>query len=109
MPKNQLNLADLEALKRIQGYIWQMNIDRGFNLEDPAKKMLMLTEEVGEVARAIRKLSGMKFDDATNQSNLAEELADVFIILLGLASLTNIDLAESVKLKEEKNQERKWK
>jgi NTP pyrophosphatase (non-canonical NTP hydrolase) len=104
-----LSDEDLQALRRIQAYVWQMNIDRGFNLEDLSKKMLMLTEEVGEVAKAVRKLEGLKFDENTSQSDLAEEIADVFIVLLGLASIAKIDVAEAVKLKEEKNQERNWK
>lgn len=70
-PTNQLKQSDLESLKQIQAYIWQMNIERGFNLEDLSKKMLMLTEEVGEIARAIRELSGLKFDASTAQSDLA--------------------------------------
>jgi NTP pyrophosphatase (non-canonical NTP hydrolase) len=69
----------------------------------------MLTEEVGEVAKAVRKISGLKFDKSTSQSDLAEEIADVFIVLLGLASMTNVDVAEAVKLKEEKNSKRSWK
>ncbi len=109
MSDKKLSPEDLEALKRIQAYIWQMNIDRGFNLEDPAKKMLMLTEEVGEVAKAVRKLSGLKFDASTSQSDLAEEIADVFIVLLGLASITDIDVAGAVKSKEEKNSKRNWR
>jgi NTP pyrophosphatase (non-canonical NTP hydrolase) len=107
-PTKQLKQSDLESLKQIQAYIWQMNIDRGFNLEDLSKKMLMLTEEVGEIARAIRKLSGLKFDASTAQSDLAEEIADVFIVLLGLASVAKIDVAEAVKLKEVKNKKRSW-
>lgn len=108
MAKDELSQTDLDALKRIQAYVWQMNIDRGFNIEDPSKKMLMLTEEVGEVAKAVRKISGLKFDKSTSQSDLAEEIADVFIVLLGLASRTDVDVAEAVKLKEEKNSKRSW-
>jgi len=111
MSSNKLDPKDLEALRRIQDYIWQMNIDRGFNTEDPAKKMLMLTEEVGEVAKAakaVRKLSGLKFDKSTSQSDLAEEIADVFIVLLGLAGTTGVDVAQALKFKEEKNSKRNW-
>ena len=38
-----------------------MNIDRGFNTEDASKKLVMLMEEVGELAKAIRKSVGLKF------------------------------------------------
>lgn len=108
MSNKKLDSKDLEALRRIQAYVWQMNIDRGFSLEEPAKKMLMLTEEVGEVARAIRKVSGLKFDSSTSQSDLAEEIADVFIVLLGLAGITEVDVADAIKSKEEKNSKRSW-
>lgn len=70
--------------------------------------MLMLTEEVGEVAKAIRELSGLKFDKATSRTDLADEIADVFIVLSGLASMNNIDLFEALAQKETKNSRRNW-
>ena len=97
------------TLAEAQEYIWRMNQERGFNLEDPEKKMLMLTEEVGEVARAVRKLAGGKFDDATHHADLAEEIADVFIVLSGLASMTGVNISEAVEQKEQKNRQRIWK
>lgn len=97
------------SLEDWQRYIWQMNIDRNFNLEDASKKLVMLMEEVGELAKAVRKTAGMKFTDTTRQTDLAEELADVQIVLLGLASVVNIDMATAVIAKERKNQLRSWK
>ena len=46
------------------------------------------TEEVGELARAIR---------SENQDQLKEEFADVFAWLVSLASLRGIDLQEAVE------------
>lgn len=86
-----------------------MNIDRGFNLEDPSKKLVMLVEEVGELAKAVRQAAGMKFTDTTKQTELKEELADVQIVLLGLASLLEIDMFDAVTAKETKNRTRSWK
>jgi NTP pyrophosphatase (non-canonical NTP hydrolase) len=96
------------TLKRLQDYIWQMNIDRSFNAEDASKKLVMLIEEVGELAKAVRKTAGLKFTETTKQTELAEELADVQIVLLGLASLTGIDMRKAVAEKEAKNRQRKW-
>lgn len=93
----------------MQNYIWQMNIQRGFNTEDSSKKLVMLMEEVGELAKAIRKDSGLKFTDTTEQKEIKEELADVQIILLGLASLLKIDMVDAVREKEQKNRRRIWK
>lgn len=102
------NLPKDDSLKKLQAYIWQMNIERGFATEDPGKKLIMLMEECGELAKAVRKATGMKFTESTKQTDLAEELADVQIILLGLASICNIDVFDAVVQKEEKNRKRSW-
>ena len=96
-------------LRDIQKYIWQKNIDRGFAEEAVEKKMLMLTEEVGELAKAIREHIGMGFSSTTSKSEAAEELADVLIITLGLASKLDIDIYDALNSKESKNETRTWK
>ena len=102
-------LPGSDSLQALQKYVWQMNKDRGFDREDPSKKMLLLTEEVGELAKAIRKVVGLKFTDTTKQTELAEEIADVLIVLLGLSSIVGVDAYEAFVAKELKNQERIWK
>ena len=102
-------LPTTDSLQALQAYVWAMNKERGFNTEDPAKKMLMLTEEVGELAKAVRKVVGLKFDDTTSRTNVTEEIADVLIVLLGLSSLLEVDAFSAVLAKEAKNRERVWK
>lgn len=104
-----MDLPKNDSLKELQKYIWQMNIDRGFNIEDPSKKLVMLIEEVGELAKAVRQVAGMKFTDSTKRADLEEELADVQIVLLGLAGLLKIEIFDAVVAKEKKNRERTWK
>lgn len=97
-----------QDMKELQAYIWQKNIDRGFSEESAERKMLMLTEEVGELAKAVRQHIGMGFAENTSTSEAAQELADVMIITLGLASTLNIDIFDAIVNKEEKNAKRKW-
>lgn len=104
-----MKINQATTLKELQDYIWQMNRVRGFDLENPDKKLIMLTEEVGELAKAIRKTVGMKFDGDTSKKDVEEELADVQIVLIGLASLLGIDMAEAVNKKENENRKRNWK
>jgi NTP pyrophosphatase (non-canonical NTP hydrolase) len=106
---SKTNLPDDDSLKRLQAYVWQMNIERGFNTEDPAKKLILLMEEVGELAKAVRQSVGMKFTDTTKRTALRDELGDVQIVLLGLASLLGQDMFEAVIDKEKKNRRREWK
>ena len=104
-----MSIPTKDSLKDLQAYIWQMNKERGFNLEDPSKKLVMLMEEVGELAKAVRGVIGMKFTDTTKETELKEELADVQIVLLGLASLLEVDMYDAVAQKEAKNRKRTWK
>lgn len=100
-------MADLpksDSLAELQEYVWQINIERGFNTKDASKKMVMLMEEVGELAKAVRKHVGLKFTDTTQQQNIKEELADIQIVLLSLASMLGEDMFEAVIDKEKKKQ-----
>jgi NTP pyrophosphatase (non-canonical NTP hydrolase) len=59
----------------------------------PLANLARLTEEVGEVARAINQSHGpkrIKADEAAAQ--LAEEMGDALFVLLCLANSTNVDL-----------------
>jgi len=62
------------------------------------------------VARAVRKLSGLKIDTAKKDKYdiLEDELADVFIYLLDLANIYEVDLFTALKAKEQKNSKRIW-
>ena len=104
-----MNFPDNDSFKGLQKYIWQMNVERGLDTENADKKLVMLMEETGELARAVRKAVGLKFTDTTRVTDLKEELADVQIVLMGLSSLLGIDLFDAVTEKEQKNRERTWK
>lgn len=63
--------------------------------------MVILTEEVGEVARIIARLYGEQSFKSSEQAqqakeNLADEMADVLFVLICLANQTNINLTEAL-------------
>jgi len=102
-------LPDDDALQRLQAYVWEINKERGFDTEDASHKLVMLMEEVGELAKAVRKQAGLKFTDTTKQTEAADELADVLIVLLGLSSILDVNLYEAFLKKETDNRRRIWK
>jgi NTP pyrophosphatase (non-canonical NTP hydrolase) len=85
-----------------------MVAERGFK-DDIANKFMMLTEEVGEFAKASRKQAGMKLADNAATQDVAAEAADVLIVLLGLCNLMGIDLEQAFRDKEEQNKQRTWR
>lgn len=58
--------------------------------------MAILTEEVGEVARIMaRKYGDQSFKESDLKNDLADELADVFFVLVCLANQTGVNLTDA--------------
>ena len=104
-------LSDKSSINEIQSYIKEVMEIRGFNKEKSSDKILLLVEEVGELAKAIRKNEKKLGIDKTkeyNYSSIESEIADVFIVLLSICDILNIDLLKVFLEKEEENIKRTW-
>jgi NTP pyrophosphatase (non-canonical NTP hydrolase) len=99
---NDMKLAEYQDL------IKKLVIKRGFDKETVPEVFTLLIEEVGELAKAIRKHNGQKVDLARKQHEVEEEAADVFWLLIDLCNRLDIDLAEAFAKKEAKNATRVW-
>ena len=64
--------------------------------------MVVLTEEVGELARVMARKYGDQSFKAGEKDNMGEEMADVLWVLLCLANQTGVDLTEELKKSIEK-------
>ena len=104
-------LNNKNTLREVQKYIKDVIKIRGFADQPVEQTMLLLIEEVGELAKAIRK-------DATTMSTdkekiehydtIESEVADVFIVLSSVCNKLNIDLYDAIKIKEKENIKRQW-
>ena len=104
-------LSNQSSIDEIQNYIKKIMEMRGFNKEKSSDKILLLVEEVGELAKAIRKNENNLGIDKTkeyNYSSIESEIADVFIVLLSICDILNIDLLKAFLNKEEENSKRIW-
>ena len=95
------------SLVELQNYINNVLEIRGFNNQSIELKLMLLMEEVGELAKSIRKDStSLPIDRCkiNNYSPIEEEIADVLI-----ANKLQIDLYDAFLKKERENIKRKWK
>lgn len=107
-----MNTASLGAdapLLAYQQYIAAVCKERGWDKRTPEEKMLFLTEEVGELAKEIRKHSG-RFGYAKPETTkeLGHELVDIFNYVLDLANTYEVDLVTAFADKWEFNHTRTW-
>ncbi|MCK4635998.1 MAG: pyrophosphohydrolase [Candidatus Moranbacteria bacterium] len=106
---SNLNLKENPNLQDFQRYVVDLKKERGFEKETISEIFMLLSEEIGEMAKAARKSSGMKVDENSNIPDLGLETADVFIYLLAVCNYFDIDLEKAFRDKEEINKKRVWK
>ena len=109
--KKKLNaLSKKSSVADLQKYIKDMIETRGFK-NSLLERMVLLTEEIGELAKEVRKTDNNLYIDINKEynSSLENEITDVFICLMGMCELIDMDIVEGLKNKEKINFERVWK
>ncbi len=114
--KFALKLAGMEKLKEdpnlidFQEYIKLLSEERGWDKNNPLEIFLLFSEEIGELAKAIRNKMKLYHEPGKKviPNELADEFVDVFSYLLDLANQFDIDLETAFRTKEEKNLKRIW-
>ena len=109
-------------LPGLQKYVARMVAYRGFN-EDLHKEFILLSEEIGELAKEIRriweqegKLVRDKVDKeraaiealGSRKKHVGHELADCMLYLLSISNMLCVDIESAIIEKEEINSKREW-
>ena len=98
------------SLTELQKHLDQTCKENGWDKNSVTEVFLLFTEEVGELAKAVRKETGFKDEKKPdNHDNLREEFADVLNYLMELANRFDVNLAEVYFEKHKINQTRQWK
>ncbi len=102
-------LPEHPTLNDLQTYVDEVCKERGWVKDNYSEKFLLFTEEVGELAKAIRRSVGLYYEKAKPKDiELEEEFADVLSYLLDLANYFQIDLERAFREKESVNEGRRW-
>ena len=82
-----------EAQEKVDNWIKSYGV-RYFN---ELTNMVLLTEEVGELARIIaRKYGEQSFKESDKDKNLEEEIADILFVLICIANQTGVNLTDAL-------------
>lgn len=107
-------LPDRPTLQDCQVFHQWLDKEKGFSQDLPLNVML-LVEEVGEVAKEVRRLQRAvaEFDSSEKEEevrdHLRDELADCLAYIVKLSNYVGIDLETSYVRKMRYNVEREWK
>lgn len=98
------------TIKTLQEHIAQKIKDRGFEDESLHERLLLLVEEVGELANACRKMSGMNVDVNRKIDNgVGEEVVDVINLVFAVGIKLGLDIENEFIAKNKKVDKRIYK
>src|SRR5436305_13938249 len=102
-------LKDDPTLKELQSYLAMVCEERGWTKDSPSEKFVLFIEEVGELAKAMRKAAGLYEEQAKPRDiSLEEEFADVLSYFLDLANSFHVDLEHAFRANEPPNRSSTW-
>lgn len=93
-------------IKEAQKIVDQWIKKYGVRYFDVKTNMIVLTEEVGEMAKVIARKYGEQSSKPGEDLNLEEEVADVLWVLICIANQTDINLTEALQKNIEKKTNR---
>ncbi|MGK0358148.1 MAG: NTP pyrophosphatase (non-canonical NTP hydrolase) [Bradymonadia bacterium] len=101
------------SMADFQQYIRDLEALHGWVDVDLVHNVFLMVEEVGELAKGIRKYEKLFGEDAKPETgpakeNVAEEIVDVFNYLLAIANRLDIDVEAAFRAKNGINVERVW-
>jgi NTP pyrophosphatase (non-canonical NTP hydrolase) len=105
-------LRENASLPEYQQFIKDLCAERGWDKNSPLELFLLFSEEVGELAKAIRNEMNLYQEvdkPKRKRFELEEEFADVFSYLMDLAKCFGVDLESALRNKEAVNAQRNWK
>ena len=98
------------TIKHLQEYIAHKVRERGFEDESLHERLLLLTEELGELVHACRKISGMNVDQNREiTDNVGEEVADVLNLIFAVGIKLGLDIEKEFIEKEKIVDQRVYK
>jgi NTP pyrophosphatase (non-canonical NTP hydrolase) len=105
-----ITLPEKPTLKDLQEHIKKTGEERGWNKNNYLEIFLLLSEEFGELAKAIRNYAGLytEKNNDSQKNELEDEFADVLNYIFDLANCFHVDLEKAFRNKDKINAGRNW-
>ena len=79
------------ALQDIQKEIFKNKLARGFNTTDVGKEIILMTEELGELARAYKHSNKGQASEINNKEEIIDAIGDLMVYCFGLCEMLGIN------------------
>jgi NTP pyrophosphatase (non-canonical NTP hydrolase) len=84
-------------IRELQREIIRNKINRGFNITDVGKEIVLMIEELGELARAYKNSDKRPAPDISHKDEMVDAIGDLMVYCLGLCEMLEVDGAEVLR------------
>jgi NTP pyrophosphatase (non-canonical NTP hydrolase) len=93
-------------LHRLQKEIYANKVARGFNVTDVGKEIVLMVEELGELARAYKNSDKQPAAAISHKEEMVDAVGDLMVYCLGLCEMLGVDSKEVLVTIVKNNQSR---
>ncbi len=94
------------SMDDLQKKIFNNKVNRGFNVTDISKEIILMTEELGELAKAYKNSNKKPAAEINNKEEIIDAIGDLMVYCLGLCSMIGVSGEEVLSKIIESNEKR---
>ncbi len=84
-------------LLKLQRTIYQNKVNRNFNVSDVGKEIVLMVEELGELANAYKRSDKRPAPDISEKADMVDAIGDLMIYCLGLCEMLQVSSEEVLR------------
>ncbi len=93
-------------LRELQREIYANKVRRNWNVTDVGKEIVLMVEELGELARAYKNSNKLPAAEIDQREEIVDALGDLMVYCLGLSEMMGVNAAEVLTAIVENNKDR---
>jgi NTP pyrophosphatase (non-canonical NTP hydrolase) len=93
-------------LRELQREIYANKVRRGWNVTDVGKEIVLMVEELGELARAYKNSNKLPAAEIDQREEIVDALGDLMVYCLGLSEMMGVNTEEVLAAIVENNKAR---
>jgi len=94
------------GLSKLQKDIYQNKVDRKFNVTDVGKEIVLMVEELGELARAYKNSNKKPAGEIDQKEEMVDAIGDLMVYCLGLCEMLGVNSEKVLEKIAENNKKR---
>jgi NTP pyrophosphatase (non-canonical NTP hydrolase) len=84
-------------LNDLQKQVFQNKVNRGFNVTDIGKEIILMTEELGELAKAYKNSNKKPAREIDRREEIIDAVGDLMVYCLGLCAMLGVECEEVIR------------